>query len=158
MFPRGELTKRAERTPAKRTQINSAPNKAQPTKSHRKTRLINYVTYEILKYKGLICVCSQARKKPFSKKNYHEPRLKTQLAQNLAEEFMEATQRQLVQLIVGILLIGICFNHASGESPLGEEWEKFCRKKFPSGVLLKIRRVFRSATAADFLIHRIDSS
>lgn len=71
---------------------------------------------------------------------------------------MEATQRQLVQLIVGILLIGICFNHASGESPLGEEWENFCRKKFPSGVLLKIRRVFRSATAADFLIHRIDSS
>jgi hypothetical protein len=42
---------------------------------------------------------------------------------------MEATQRQLVQLIVGILLIGICFNHASGESPLGEEWEKFLQEK-----------------------------
>jgi hypothetical protein len=35
---------------------------------------------------------------------------------------MEATQRQLVQLVVGILLIGICFSHASGESPLGDEW------------------------------------
>jgi hypothetical protein len=30
-----------------------------------------------LKYKGLGCVCSQARKKSFFKKNYHEPHLKT---------------------------------------------------------------------------------
>ena len=42
---------------------------------------------------------------------------------------MEATQRHLVQLVVGILLIGICFSHAAGESPLGDEWEKFLKEK-----------------------------
>ena len=42
---------------------------------------------------------------------------------------MEATQRHLVQLVVGILLIGICFSHAAGESLLGDEWEKFLQEK-----------------------------
>ena len=41
---------------------------------------------------------------------------------------MEATQRQLVQLVGGILLIGICFSHAAGESLLGDEWEKFLQE------------------------------
>lgn len=42
---------------------------------------------------------------------------------------MELIHRRLVHLAAGLFLISICFSHASGQSLLGDEWDKFLKEK-----------------------------